>query len=100
MPLVKAAVAGADPNWGRIVSAAGYADVPFDPLKVKLTLNGVPIFDRGGPLPFDAAALSKSMRDNRETHVELQFEQGDAHARFWTSDLTVDYVRFNSQYTT
>ena len=98
--LVKAAVAGADPNWGRIVSAAGYADVPFDPLELKLTLNGVAIFDGGGPLPFDAAALSRSMRDQRETHVELQFQQGDAHVRFWTSDLTVDYVRFNSQYTT
>lgn len=98
--LVKAAVAGADPNWGRIVSAAGYAGVPFDPQEVTLRLNGVPIFERGGPLPFDAASLSRSMREQRETHVELQFQQGDAHVRFWTSDLTVDYVRFNSQYTT
>ena len=98
--LVKAGIAGADPNWGRIVSAAGYAGVPFDPSCVSLALNGIPVFQDGAPVPFDAAAVSQSIADHRETRIDLQFGEGDAGIRFWTSDLTVDYVRFNSFYTT
>ena len=98
--LVKAGIAGADPNWGRIVSAAGYAGVPFDPSRVSLALNGTPVFRDGAPVPFEASAVSQSIRDHRETRIDLQFGEGDASIRFWTSDLTVDYVRFNSFYTT
>ena len=52
--LVKTAVAGADPNWGRIVSAAGYAQVPFDPRGVHLRVNGLLLYQRGEPVAFDA----------------------------------------------
>ena len=98
--LVKTAIAGGDPNWGRIVSAAGYAGVPFDPQRVSLTLNGTLLFERGAPVKFDAATVSQSIRQHRETHLELQLSEGDAGIRFWTSDLTVDYVRFNADYHT
>ena len=98
--LVKAGIAGNDPNWGRIVSAAGYAGVPFDPQRLKLSLNGTPVFRDGGPTSFDAKALSQSLRDHRETQIDLELGEGNEAIRFWTSDLTVDYVRFNSQYTT
>ncbi len=98
--LVKTAVAGADPNWGRIVSAVGYADVPFDPCKLELRVNGVLLFHDGAPATFDAAAVSASMRANRETYVELTLAEGDAKTRFWTSDLTVDYVKLNADYHT
>src|SRR4029079_19523699 len=53
-PLVKTAIAGADPNWGRIVSAAGYAGVQFDPSKVTLYINGLLLYERGAPVDFDA----------------------------------------------
>ncbi|MDP6554416.1 MAG: bifunctional glutamate N-acetyltransferase/amino-acid acetyltransferase ArgJ [Pirellulaceae bacterium] len=98
--LVKTAVTGADPNWGRIVSAAGQAGVPFDPAGMSLSMNGRAIFQHGEPVAFDAADVSRSIRNQQETHVELSFTEGSACTRFWASDLTVDYVVFNSEYTT
>jgi glutamate N-acetyltransferase/amino-acid N-acetyltransferase len=98
--LVKTAITGGDPNWGRIVSAAGYAGVPFDPAGVDLTVNGYALYERGAPLSFDAKTVSQSIKENRETDVFLRFREGSAGIRFWTSDLTVDYVKFNADYTT
>ncbi|MCI0362120.1 MAG: bifunctional glutamate N-acetyltransferase/amino-acid acetyltransferase ArgJ [Planctomycetaceae bacterium] len=98
--LVKTAVAGADPNWGRIVSAAGYAGVPFDPAGVDLVVNGHKLYERGAPVPFDARTVSAAIKASRETTIELAFREGTAAIRFWTSDLNVDYVRFNADYTT
>ena len=99
-PLVKTAIHGADPNWGRIVSAAGYANVPFDPRGVTLHLNGCLLYRDGAPVQFDAAAVSKSIRDNRDTLVQLAFSEGAAGVRFWTADLTAEYVRLNADYHT
>jgi glutamate N-acetyltransferase/amino-acid N-acetyltransferase len=98
--LVKTGIAGADPNWGRILSAAGQAGVNFDPLGVTLSLNEFVVFRDGAPVEFDRDAASDSIREQRETLVEIQFSEGDASVRFWTSDLTVEYVRLNSEYTT
>ncbi len=98
--LVKTAVAGADPNWGRIVSAAGYSGVEFDPHGVSLHINGVLTYEQGAPAPFDAAALSQSIRSQRDTHIALDFREGAAQCRFWTTDLTAEYVRLNADYHT
>jgi glutamate N-acetyltransferase/amino-acid N-acetyltransferase len=99
-PLVKTAITGADPNWGRIVSAAGYAGVPFDPARVDLAINGFELYRQGAPVAFDAAAVSSSIRAENETSVQLRLAEGGASVRFWTSDLTVEYVRFNADYHT
>jgi glutamate N-acetyltransferase/amino-acid N-acetyltransferase len=99
-PLVKTAIAGADPNWGRIVSAAGYAGVPFDPSKVTLHLNGLLLYERGAPVDFDAEAAAKSIAADRDTSIVLLLEEGRASARFWTTDLTAEYVRLNADYHT
>jgi glutamate N-acetyltransferase/amino-acid N-acetyltransferase len=99
-PLVKTAVAGGDPNWGRIVSAAGYAGIEFDPEGVDLAINGHLLYERGAPVEFDAATVSASIRENRETHVVLSFREGGAGARFWTTDLTAEYIRLNADYHT
>ncbi len=98
--LVKTAIAGADPNWGRIVSAVGYSGVEFDPTDVELTVNGHLLYRRGAPVQFDAATVSKAIRDNRATSVELKLTAGTAKVRFWTTDLTAEYVRLNADYTT
>jgi glutamate N-acetyltransferase/amino-acid N-acetyltransferase len=98
--LVKTAISGGDPNWGRIVSAAGYADVPFNPAGVDLSINGHPLYERGAPLPFDAPTVSAAIKGQRETQLVLTFQEGTAGVRFWTSDLNVEYVRFNADYTT
>jgi glutamate N-acetyltransferase/amino-acid N-acetyltransferase len=99
-PLVKTAIHGADPNWGRIVSAAGYAGIEFDPARVSLVLNGFPIYRDGAPVEFDATVVSQSIRDNRETKIVLRFGEGEAGIRFWTADLTAEYVHLNADYTT
>ena len=99
-PLVKTAIAGADPNWGRIVSAAGYAGVRFDPAKVTLHLNGLLLYERGCPVDFDAEAASKALAADRDTSIVLILEEGRAAARFWTTDLTAEYVRLNADYHT
>lgn len=98
--LVKTAIAGADPNWGRIVSAAGYAGVAFDPATVSLHLNGLALFRAGTPVPFDPAQVSQSIRDHRITRIELNLGQGAAQVRFWTCDLTAEYVHLNADYHT
>lgn len=99
-PLVKCAITGGGPYWGRILSAAGYAGVPFDPHRARIAMNGVLMYERGNPVRFDAAAASRSIREQRETHILLEFAAGSAGVRFWTSDLTVEYVKFNADYRT
>ncbi len=98
--LVKTAVTGADPNWGRIVSAAGYAGVELREEEITLRLNGTLLYEQGAPVAYDEAAVSRSMRENRDVQIELQCGNGPASVRFWTSDLTAEYVRLNSEYTT
>lgn len=99
-PLVKTAICGADPNWGRIVSAAGYAGVPLAETDISLTMNGMNLYEAGRPLPFDAAAASKSLRDNRQVSIVLTLTHGTANVRIWTCDLTKEYVELNADYTT
>ncbi|MBM4059346.1 MAG: bifunctional glutamate N-acetyltransferase/amino-acid acetyltransferase ArgJ, partial [Planctomycetes bacterium] len=99
-PLVKTAVHGADPNWGRIVSAAGYSGVAFDPSRAELRLNGTLLFRAGSPVAFDAEQVSASIRDARETLIELSVGDGPGRIRFYSSDLTADYVRLNADYHT
>ncbi len=98
--LVKTAIHGADPNWGRIVSAAGYAGVPFEESQLSLSINGVVVYDRGTPAVIDEQALSASIRSQRPVDLVLQFTLGSASSRFWTCDLTAEYIHLNADYTT
>ncbi|MDQ3333462.1 MAG: bifunctional ornithine acetyltransferase/N-acetylglutamate synthase, partial [Planctomycetota bacterium] len=99
-PLVKTAIAGADPNWGRVISAAGHSGVFFEEQELSLDMNGVSVYRDGIPRPFDAKALSTAIRESRDTSLLLTFAKGDASARILTSDLTAEYVRLNADYTT
>jgi glutamate N-acetyltransferase/amino-acid N-acetyltransferase len=99
-PLVKTAITGGDPNWGRIISAAGYAGPTISPEKMSLRIMGTTTFQDGGPVAFEAAELSQRMREAHFVDVELIVGEGAGKARFWASDLTLDYVRFNAEYTT
>ena len=98
--LVKTAITGSDPNWGRIVSAAGYAGAEMDVSMTSLKLNGFLVFDNGQPVHFDEKQVSQALNDQFETLIELTIGSGPGSARHWTSDLTQEYVRFNSEYTT
>ena len=99
-PLVKTAIHGADPNWGRIVSAAGYAGVPFEEDQLSLWINGVAVYEAGAPTLFNATELSAKIRANRDVHLRLVLSRGSERIRFWTCDLTAEYVRLNADYTT
>jgi glutamate N-acetyltransferase/amino-acid N-acetyltransferase len=98
-PLVKCAMHGNDPNWGRIVSAAGYAGVAFDPDKCTLSLQGVIVFRHGRPVPFNATKLSKALKAS-EVCVLLSCHLGNGRATCWTCDLSKEYVTINADYHT
>jgi len=99
-PLVKTAIAGSDPNWGRILSAAGNAGVRFDPAKVDIVMQGTTVCRSGLAAPFSESDL-KSRLDLPECSVELTIRgKGQGRARFWTCDLTEEYIRINASYRT
>ena len=99
-PLVKTAIAGSDANWGRILSAAGYSGVTFDPAKVSIYLQGVLVCSKGVAAPIDEPALKKRL-DERECEIRFAISGGGkGSARFWTCDLTEDYIKINASYRT
>ena len=98
-PLVKCAMHGNDPNWGRIVSAAGLAGVPFDPDRATLALQGATVFRNGQPVPFDAEKVRQSL-NAKEVRAELSCRLGKAEATCWTCDLSKEYVTINADYHT
>jgi glutamate N-acetyltransferase/amino-acid N-acetyltransferase len=100
-PLVKTAIFGGDPNWGRFVSAAGYSGVDFKEEDLSLWLGEMHLYKRGVPQPFDPVAAAAYLKNNREISLRLQFQGGGpGRCTFWTCDLTYDYVRLNAEYTT
>jgi glutamate N-acetyltransferase/amino-acid N-acetyltransferase len=97
-PLVKTAIAGSDANWGRILCAAGYAGVAFDPREIDIYLQGVPVCRGGLAADYDEADLKAKLD---ESEVRIGIEQGGkskAEARFFTCDLTEEYIRINGSY--
>lgn len=98
-PLVKCAMNGNDPNWGRIVSAAGLCGADFDPGKAELRLQETPVFRRGRPVGFDAPRVSKSLAA-KEVVIDLSCGMGKSSATVWTCDLSKDYVTINADYHT
>jgi glutamate N-acetyltransferase/amino-acid N-acetyltransferase len=98
--LVKTAIFGADPNWGRIVSAAGYAGVPFEEHDLSLTLGPHALYVAGVPQTFDTAAASAYLKTHRDIAIELRFTLGSGKCTFWTCDLGYEYIRLNAEYTT
>jgi glutamate N-acetyltransferase/amino-acid N-acetyltransferase len=97
--LVKTAIHGADPNWGRILAAAGRSGAKVDAGKASVRIGGVSVFDKGAPRPFDAAAL-RALLERPEIVIELDLGLGDATARAWGTDLSAEYVKINAEYTT
>jgi glutamate N-acetyltransferase/amino-acid N-acetyltransferase len=98
-PLVKSAVHGADPNWGRVMAALGRSGAKVEESKVALAMNDIWMFDNGAPVPFFQEAARVSMQEP-EVRIVVRLNQGKHSATAWGCDLTEDYVRFNSEYTT
>jgi glutamate N-acetyltransferase / amino-acid N-acetyltransferase len=99
-PLVKTAWAGCDPNWGRILAAIGYAGVAIDPARINISFGELEIC-RGGCLSprFDETATHEYLKQ-RELTVHVDLGLGPGKCRFWTTDLTEEYVRINADYST
>jgi glutamate N-acetyltransferase/amino-acid N-acetyltransferase len=98
--LTKTAIAGSDPNWGRILCAAGYAGAIFDPSKTDIWLQGVRVCRRGLAANYDEPALSKLL-DAPECSIRVRLgEKGPGTATFCTCDLTHDYITINASYRT
>jgi len=106
--LVKCAVHGRDPNWGRIVAAAGRAGVAMDPAAVALWLGPHQLMDGGQPLPFDRPAASAYLRNRPSgayliddtAEIRLRVGTGSGQGVAWGCDLSDQYVRINADYTT
>ena len=98
-PLVKTAVHGADPNWGRIVGVIGRSQAEIVEEAVTVTVCGHRLFERTVPIPYDEATVSRAM-SGEEVAIEVDLGAGEASATGWTCDLTADYIRINADYTT
>ncbi len=99
-PLVKTAWSSADPNWGRLMAAAGRAGIAFDPAATTVTIEGLPVFANGMRDPgYDETALHQRM-EQRDYTIAMNFGPGPGHCRFLTCDLTHDYVSINADYST
>ncbi len=100
-PLVKAAVFGADPNWGRVLATvgarAGSQGWPIDPFKARVAIQGVAVFQNRAPVEVDREALRVRMREGR-IEVRVDLAEGDAAATSWGCDLSYDYVKINADY--
>jgi len=99
-PLVKTAIAGSDPNWGRILSAAGNAGVAFHPNRTDIWMQGVPVCRGGLAAPFSEDELKQKL-DAPECEIRIAVRgKGKGEARFWTCDLTEGYIHINASYRT
>jgi glutamate N-acetyltransferase / amino-acid N-acetyltransferase len=99
-PLVKTAIAGSDPNWGRIISAAGNAGIEFDPSRVDIWLQDVQVCEAGLAADFPESELKKLL-DQRECSIRFALRgRGHGESRFWTCDFTEDYIKINASYRT
>jgi glutamate N-acetyltransferase/amino-acid N-acetyltransferase len=97
-PLCKTAWSSADPNWGRLLAAAGYSGVAFDPALVNITIGAQPVFElgvRSAAFQESAAHLEMQARDYT---ILIDLGLGEAECRFLTCDLTEEYVRINADY--
>ncbi len=100
-PLVKTALAGADPNWGRILGAAGKAGVQFHPDLADIYVNGVQVCKAGMRADFDEASVQRSMEaDDIEIELFLSPGRDGCSVVVWTCDLTENYIRINADYRT
>jgi glutamate N-acetyltransferase/amino-acid N-acetyltransferase len=99
-PLVKTAIAGSDPNWGRILSAAGNAGVEFDPLSVDIEMQGVPVCRGGFAAEFSEPELKRKL-DDHDCVIRFNISgRGKGEAHFWTCDFTEKYIEINASYRT
>lgn len=95
--LVKTAIHGCDANWGRVLAALGYSGVDFNPDDVEIALNGVPVILRNYEIVLDEE-LAKAALERDVVIIDITIGSGEHEVRFWTCDLTKEYVHINASY--
>ena len=98
-PLVKTAVHGGDPNWGRLIAVAGRAGVGFALERARVTIGPIVLFSEGRPFDERAPEAATYLK-NAEIALAVDLGVGDASATVWTCDLSAEYVRINAEYRT
>jgi glutamate N-acetyltransferase/amino-acid N-acetyltransferase len=99
-PLVKTAWAGCDPNWGRLMAAIGYSGAQIDPDAIDISFGELPICRDGGRAADYDERAAHSYIQQAEFSISIDLHQGDGFCKFWTTDLTHEYIRINADYTT
>ncbi|PTG29612.1 ornithine acetyltransferase [Staphylococcus capitis] len=97
--LVKTAIFGEDPNWGRIIAAAGYADTTFNPNQIDISIGNIPVLSKSSPIIFDKEDIQDIMSKDEVT-ILLNLNDGHSEGKAWGCDLSYDYVKINALYTT
>jgi glutamate N-acetyltransferase/amino-acid acetyltransferase len=97
--LVKTAIFGKDPNWGRILCSLGYSDAPLNPETVTIQLAGLTVFDKGQPVSFDQEVMVQQLEHDTIV-IDVLLQDGEAFGQAWGCDLTYDYVKINALYHT
>jgi glutamate N-acetyltransferase/amino-acid N-acetyltransferase len=97
-PLVKTAWAGGDPNWGRLVAAIGYSGAEIDPERIDIRFGDLPICIQGGRAADFNEAAAHDYIAQPEFSISIQLHQGTGSCVFWTTDLTMEYIRINADY--
>ncbi|MGB7170972.1 MAG: bifunctional glutamate N-acetyltransferase/amino-acid acetyltransferase ArgJ [Acidobacteriaceae bacterium] len=99
-PLVKTAWAGADPNWGRLMAAVGYSGAEVDPEQIAIWFGTLPICAKGGRAAQYDEKAAHAYLEQREYAIRIGVGAGAGRCRFWTCDLTTEYVHINADYST
>ena len=97
--LVKTAIYGKDPNWGRIICAVGYADAASDPDRIDLFLAGHQLTKGGQGLPLDEPMMRREL-EAEDIPVRIELNMGEGSSKIWTCDMSHEYVTINAEYTT
>jgi glutamate N-acetyltransferase/amino-acid N-acetyltransferase len=97
--LVKTAIHGADPNWGRILAAAGRSGAKVDATRATVRIGEVVVFDSGSPRAYDAKRV-REIISQPQVWIEVELGLGSGKAHAWGTDLSAEYVRINADYTT
>jgi glutamate N-acetyltransferase/amino-acid N-acetyltransferase len=95
--LVKTAIFGENPNWGRVLQALGKAGIPFSPERVSVQIQSIPVVTNGSPVDGSRAELRKAMKE-KEISINIKVGGGKGRCRVWTCDLTDGYIRINAEY--
>ncbi|KPG70516.1 bifunctional glutamate N-acetyltransferase/amino-acid acetyltransferase ArgJ [Enterococcus sp. RIT-PI-f] len=98
-PLVKTALFGKDPNWGRILCAVGYSGQPIDPNALTISLAGTVVFQSGKPVGFDEDMMQEALAQSK-VEIQVALAEGSGQGMAWGCDLTYDYVKINALYHT